>query len=216
MQSQRITIIGLYFFLGAGALWHLLGLFQSIMKSAPPLMMALIAIILIYDAFRKTSTAKTFAFVLTTIFITSWLLEFAGTQSGAIFGDYFYSDSLSPLIFGVPFVIGFAWISTLLGSLAIISRVRFVAGKSIYIKSIAIGMAMLCFDFVMENAVLNLGYWVWEGNSVPLLNYFAWFAFGSAFAFLILKFTDIEANFSLVAFHSYLAQLIYFLPIVFI
>ncbi len=217
MKSDKIKIFLLYFFLTAGGMWHLLGLFQREMVILAPVMIALIAILLVYEVEKRSgskSIIKSNIMTWLLIFSFGWLIEYIGVNTGLIFGEYFYTEILYPKLLGVPIVIGFAWVSTLIGAYSIVERLPIfrTENKSIIAKALAIGFFMLLFDIVMEYAILKLGYWVWIGGTIPIMNYAAWFVFGFLFSLLVLALSKKhKVVLPSIAFHSYIAQLIYFL-----
>jgi putative membrane protein len=69
---------------------------------------------------------------------------------------------------------------------------------------------MTVFDFFMEPAAVKLNYWYWINETVPLLNYGAWFFLSLIFSYLANKLAFITKNFPSLPLHAYYAQLIYF------
>jgi putative membrane protein len=102
--------------------------------------------------------------------VAGFVVEVIGVKTGYLFGVYTYSDRLGPRFLGVPWMIGVNW-AVLVGCFqAIFSRVA--VSRVTYAGLVA--TAMTAFDWVMEPAAIALGYWTWNGPSIPLQNYVAW------------------------------------------
>lgn len=108
------------------------------------------------------------------LFIFSILIEFVGIKTGFPFGNYGYSEILQPQIFNVPVQIGFSWIMTAYSSLVIIKSVN--PGGS-YSGIVSAALLLTAYDFLLEPFAAHVnGFWRWENNSIPVMNYLAWFA----------------------------------------
>lgn len=209
MNFDKIQIIAIYFFMATGGLWNYLGFFREVMIiSAAPVMILLALVMINETALRSKERTKELVFLLF-VFIITFVAEWSGVHNNFPFGEYNYTDILQPQLSSVPLAIGFAWISTLLGSLAIAERIKFVNKQSNYIKAIFVGLMMLVFDIVMEYSVLKLGYWEWSGGTIPVLNYISWFGLGTIISYITYYLKRLETK-SKLAFHGYFAQLIYF------
>lgn len=209
----------LYFLLFFGGLWHILGLFSTIMDATAQLMIILISIVTYTEYFTnsKVDKKKLLSFSLI-IILASFLLEMIGHDTGYIFGEYKYQQVLNLKIGGVPIAIGFAWLSTILASFALLQRTKLyelISHKPI-LKAISIGIFMTVFDMFMEPAAVKLNYWTWDIGIVPLQNYFAWFVFGSLFAYLGVKMKIFSYLAPRFAIHVYFAQLLYFIMVYFV
>jgi len=221
----------LYFFLTAGGLWHILGVFQPAMRIlATPIIIGLTAWIIIAYQQKLSQTELTnprihlsgetaffaqskvrFYFWVLLVLVGSFGIEWLGVQTGIIFGNYTYGTTLQPLLFNVPIAIGFAWLGILLSSIAVIqyfwlnfSRFHFL------LKGIFIAAVMVIFDGVMEPAAMKLNYWNWEANRIPIQNFVSWFLISFIFAFIGFRMQLFKRNLPKIAFHAFWAQLIYF------
>lgn len=206
----------LYFLLFFGGLWHILGIFQSIMDFTAQFMIILIAIFTYLEYFNLNNQTKVLSYSIIIIML-GFLIELIGHDTGFIFGEYKYQEVLNLKLGGVPIAIGFAWLSMILSSFALLQRTKLyelIAHKPI-IKAIWIGIFMTIFDLFMEPAAVKLNYWTWDIGIVPLLNYFAWFVFGSIFAFVGVKMKIFSSLAPRFAMHVYLAQLLYFIMVYF-
>ncbi len=112
---------------------------------------------------------------LTWFFVGSFALGFGvevlGTQTGFPFGIYWYLDNLGPKWIEVPLMIGVNWFLLSYSSALWASRWF----KSIWLRMIVASALMVGLDLFIEPLSQTLGFWAWEGNSIPLKNYLAWF-----------------------------------------
>lgn len=212
--SHRISIAALYFFLLAGGLWHVLGVFQTLMRIlAAPLLIAL-SLIAFAVTFKILLDQKVRLGLLAwsiLVIIASFLIEWLGVKSGKIFGHYAYGETLQPILFGVPIAIGFAWLCMLLTSTAVVQRLLpKLSSYHFIIQAISISLLMVLFDLVMEPAAMKLGYWIWLDGSIPIQNFIAWFGISLIFALIAVAMSLFKAKLPAIAFHAYFAQLIYF------
>ncbi len=204
----------LYFFLFAGGLWHVLGVFQTAMRIlAAPLLIALS--IIVFFVTLKILDNKNIRLLFVgwamLVIIGSFAIEWIGVKTGKIFGHYTYGETLQPILFGVPIAIGFAWLCMLLTSTAVVQRIlpRF-PNYHFIIQAFSISLLMVLFDLVMEPAAMKLGYWTWLDGLIPIQNFIAWFGISLLFAVMAVPIRLFEAKLPPFVYHAYLAQLIYF------
>jgi len=214
LQWAKIIIIALYFFLIAGGLWHILGVFQTLMSIlAAPLVIAL-SIIVFTATYRILNDKKIRSILLLwaiLVIVGSFVIELVGVKTGKIFGQYAYGGTLRPILFGVPTAIGFAWLCMLLTSAAVFQRIlpKFLDCNFV-VQAVSISMLMVLFDIVMEPAAMKLGYWTWLGSSIPIQNFLAWFVISLFFAIIAVRIGLYKEKLPTIVFHAYFAQLIYF------
>ena len=103
--------------------------------------------------------------------LLGWLIEVLGTNSGFPFGEYTYSGILGPGLFGTPIMIGVLWWVLIRSAYDLMAYVT----SSIVIKSLLTGLA------------IDLNFWHWKKQIVPIENYLAWFLCSALFAGLTDK-----------------------------
>ena len=116
-------------------------------------------------------------------FSVGFLIEVVGVQTGVIFGGYAYGGGLGFKLAEVPLVIGINWLmlTYLCGSVsdrlpvALIAKVLIAAGL------------MTLLDFVIEPVAMRLDFWQWQGDSIPLQNYLAWYLVSAVLFFIYFK-----------------------------
>ena len=129
----------------------------------------LFSFVLFMISFQKLNNK--FIFFCTFCYIFSYLIELTGVQTGGIFGTYHYGSSLGVKLWGTPLLIGINWLMLSL------SVVRLVNTKEIHplLKIILASLFMVLLDFLIEPIAIDLNFWNWENNIIPLKNYIAWF-----------------------------------------
>lgn len=196
------VIVSIWLFLACGALFGRLSVFQpyngTIASAALVAMSALAAHTLLKAQEGTIQTAG----LIVTIMISSFIIEAIGVSTGFPFGNYSYTPSLQPQVFGTPVAISCAWLLVSICS-AHIGRVS----RFYLVNLFASGMLCLLFDVALEPAAAKLGLWHFVGD-VPLANYLTWFFLGSLFGGLIQKVSRPPK--SKLFLHLYTAQIFYF------
>ncbi len=114
---------------------------------------------------------KSFIFYCLLAFFIGFGVEVLGVQTGLIFGYYHYGTLLGVGIWDVPFTIGCNWLMLNYCTNVIANRFK----VSIVIKILIAASLMTALDFLIEPVAMQLGFWYWQNNHVPLQNYVAWF-----------------------------------------
>jgi putative membrane protein len=148
-------------------------------------------------AYHRDWSWKFLIFVIC-VFVLSLVLEIVGVATGAVFGEYHYGDSLGPLLYGAPFVIGLNWVMLVYASHALFTF--FTINR--YLRILISAIILVVFDMAMEPVSHHLHMWYWPDNVVPPQNYLAWFIAALFFAwlgsFLQVNFKNMVARFVIV------------------
>ena len=139
-------------------------------------------------------------------FITGVLVEIAGVQTGLIFGNYQYGPVLGPKFLGAPLLIGVNWTMLVYGAGSTINRV--IPNLNIWIKAIVGALLMTLLDILIEPVAMNLNFWNWQDDLIPLQNYFAWFFV--ALPLLVSYFKLLGKTTNKVAILLFILQFIFF------
>jgi putative membrane protein len=164
---------------------------------------------------QRREQVRHLAIWLAVVFIFSIIIENIGVISGIIFGRYRYGPVLQPFLGAVPLVIGFAWINTIVPSMALAYKLlkkSDAVNNWLYAGLIAVFMVL--FDVVLEQAAIKLDYWTWKDGIVPIQNYVAWFMISLIFARIGIFLKIDRFAFPKVLKHIYFAQLGYFIPVI--
>lgn len=144
-----------------------------------PLNLVLTTGILLYFHGQWNAPFWRFAFVC---FATGYLAEVAGVQTGAVFGQYAYGETMGPKLFGVPPLIGANWLVLVYCCSALSLRLKLpTAGRVLFASAL-----MVLLDLFIEPVAMRFGMWDWGGGQVPLQNYLAWYGISAALCWLFL------------------------------
>jgi len=130
--------------------------------------------------------ARRWAFL---ILFCAYFIETAGTLTSIPFGDYRYTDKFGSSIWPgstlltVPITIPFAWHVIVTNALFIVRAVA--PHLSRLGEALAAGAICTTYDFILEPFATKVkGYWIWNGGSVPILNYVSWFVISALLVWL--------------------------------
>jgi putative membrane protein len=123
------------------------------------------------------------------VIVSSYLIELVGVQTGKIFGDYKYGEALGIKIGDTPLLIGVLWF-LLIYSIGVQLKPLKIHWM---LKSFFGAGMMLLIDLFIEPVAIELGFWSWTDNVIPVQNYLAWFAI--SFVYMIIFFqTSFSSN----------------------
>ncbi|WP_375579434.1 carotenoid biosynthesis protein [Marivirga tractuosa] len=157
------VILAFYFFGVLGILSNSKEWF--IEKTAFNLSLSFIILIL-YQ--RKYSWSLLWAFLF--CYLVGFIAEYLGVNFGLIFGEYLYPDTLGPQMGGVPIIIGINWF---LITFCVASLI-FPLKVNIILKIMLATVITVLIDVLIEPVAMELNFWNWENNQIPLQNYIGW------------------------------------------
>ena len=180
-RHPKLIMLGLSCFYLVGLLGHLWPQTRSLVLALTPFFLVISGAVLVLPSLVQAGGR------FPVWFFGAWFLtysiEVAGVASAVIFGPYHYGDTLGPTILAVPPVIGFNWVMVVLGAMA---SLRWLPGPKV-VQALGVGCLCTLFDCVMEPVAVANGYWAWNGNSIPLQNYLAWFLIAFALSWSALR-----------------------------
>ncbi|MEI7735086.1 MAG: carotenoid biosynthesis protein [Ferruginibacter sp.] len=206
-------------------LFHVIGLVGiTVFKSELIIHLTAVNLLLMFGLLIWTQSNKNIAFwifVITTA-VLGMVVEIIGVNTQLLFGSYNYGTMLGPQFKNVPFIIGINWfviiycsgitIHTILIK-AIYKVSEETATPPMVLKAISVivdgATLAVFFDWIMEPAAIQLGYWKWEGNDIPLYNYLCWLVV-SAILLSLFHFCKFKKQ-NKFAIHLLLIQLMFFL-----
>ena len=153
--------------------------------------------------FQKNSW-KPYWLTFILIFITGFLLEIVGVNTGIPFGVYSYGDVLGPKYKGTPYLIGINWFIMSYGAAAMVNYFS----SNIFVKAFLVGTTIMALDIVIEPVAINLGFWWWSKPDIPIQNYISWLAAGSFMGFIVFKILKTIEN--KIAVYVFMAQVFFF------
>lgn len=117
-----------------------------------------------------TGWNRSFGVFAVTAAVLGFGSEVLGIHTGFPFGNYVYGKTLGLKLFEVPMVIGANWL--LLVYLA--GNVFSSKIQNDWLAATLSAILMVAIDFLIEPVAVNLDFWTWEGNMIPLSNYLGW------------------------------------------
>ena len=157
---------------------------------------------------RKTQKVK-FAFFLLICFITGIAVEWIGTRTGLLFGNYAYGSNLGVKFQGVPLIIGINWGILSVGACTVASS--FIPLDSRWkpvLKALFSAFLMVVLDILIEPVAIDSDFWIWQDNEVPVFNYVCWFLISFPLHFVYFKLKLDEQN--LVAIALFIIMVLFF------
>ena len=141
---------------------------------------AVITLIFLLSAAETKSVSITSAIIL----ILAFIIEYIGVNSGYPFGNYSYTGTLVPAVFGVPIAIILSWFSVSVNAF-LFSKFLLFESKNFYIILVS-ALIILGADLLLEPFASSVnGYWLWAGGTIPMQNYMSWFIAGLLFSYIL-------------------------------
>jgi|SRR5215216_886665 len=109
--------------------------------------------------------------------LLGFIAEVVSVRSGYLFGDYVYTATLRPQLFGVPLVMASAWMVLVAYIRQMLLRFNF----PVWVEALIAASWMTAIDLIIDPlASGTLGYWRWSEAGayygVPARNFLGWFA----------------------------------------
>jgi bisanhydrobacterioruberin hydratase len=145
------------------------------------------------------------AFVL--VYISGFVIESVGVNTGLIFGEYIYGGTLGYQIFETPLIIGMNWLFLVYVSSSLTEKLN--SGK--VISFLLPPVLMVVYDLVLEQVAPDLGMWNWKNEVIPLQNYIAWFVVAFLFV-LVFRLFNIKTS-NKIAPLIFILQFLFFLSL---
>jgi len=156
-------------------------------------------------------------------FITGYVVEVIGVNTGLLFGNYSYGSVLGVKWNAVPLLIGINWIIIIIccgisvhillsKAISKVSLASKQPPKILKILSLVTDGATLAvaFDWLMEPVAVKLGFWSWGNDgSIPFYNYVCWFII-SMLLLIVFHVANINKK-NIFAVHLLLIQTMFFL-----
>lgn len=207
IEKHIATSRSVYSSFSLGILWHLIPFTYPYMVYLTPFFLFTYSLISLRYSFEKNLRTGVLMIIF---YVSTFLIEVYGVRTGNIFGEYEYLWGLQPQLFNVPLVIGLTWISLIFGGYYILKE----RGISKWMIVILNPIIITLFDVIIEPVAIHFSYWKWEQVSVPLQNYFAWYAI-SLIVTVFLLGLDVKITKNQMIKHFFYAQLIFFTVLLF-
>lgn len=105
-------------------------------------------------------------------FIIGYGSEVMGVHTGFPFGNYWYGEALGIQLFEVPLMIGVNWL------ILVYSTGNLLAYKidNDWLAAALAAFMMMVIDVVIEPVAVQLDFWSWEADIIPVSNFIGWLA----------------------------------------
>jgi uncharacterized membrane protein len=189
---------------------HLVG-WLGLSSSYQSYFLMLTPVNLLISAFLVLKFQRKFEMPIIVLLVVSFLVgmatEIIGVKTGYLFGDYTYGSVMGPKVMEVPLMIGLNWMILSYCAAELVQRFM----KPSIVRPIMGASLLLLLDYVLEPAAIKLGFWSWQGNTIPFYNYVCWFGIGLLLQWLFEKYHKGGNN--MVAMWLFLIQFLFFIGI---
>lgn len=169
------------------AIFYLVGIFglsnsnwQAMFLSLTPFNLLLTLAIFLW-ANGHINKSLVLSFIIT--FLIGYGVEVAGVHTGVLFGNYQYGSALGLKIFDVPLMIGVNWFLLAIAGRGIAEK----ASKNSYAQITLASSLMVLLDILIEPVAIQLDFWSWENNIIPLQNFVMWFITAAVIQLILSK-----------------------------
>lgn len=128
------------------------------------------------------------------IAVFTWVVEWIGSATGLIFGQYAYTQAMQPQLGGVPIIIPLAWAMMLFPSWAVVQAIlepyRQRVGRMYGLIFAALsGLAFTAWDLYLDPQMVGRGLWRWDEPGayfgIPLSNFVGWWLVSSLLTLIV-------------------------------
>ena len=151
---------------------------------------------------------KEFLLIFSVIFSLTFIIECIGVNTGLLFGEYYYGDTLGYKLFKTPIIIGLNWIILIIASRGFVNRFT----NNNLLQIIFSSLIMVLLDFLIEPVAIRLNFWTWENNIIPIQNYLMWFLVAFVMQWIISYKSQLLSN--KLSFVLLLSQFLFFVNLV--
>ncbi|MFW5821162.1 MAG: carotenoid biosynthesis protein, partial [Bacteroidota bacterium] len=176
----RLSIILLLILFPSGFIFHNISFTKEYVLSMTDIFLLAVNSLVFYFVWKASPSIRLMIWSISAFLIT-FLLEYAGVETGKVFGNYHYGETMFLQLGKVPVVIAFNWTILILATYSISNK---LVNKPWIIPVIS-SVLIVIFDYIMEPVAMYLDYWQWENNTIPLQNYIAWFIISLVFAYAL-------------------------------
>jgi len=156
-------------------------LFPLFIKLVP---FALILSFLTLTVFHRERNNQKSLIVFIAIYLLGFAVEVVGVNTGMLFGDYMYGNSLGIKFLNTPIIIGLNWLLLIYITASVVEQFKIPnLAKIVLASSLMVG-----YDFILELVAPRLDMWRFSDDVVPLQNYIVWFTFSIVLHSLIKIF----------------------------
>jgi putative membrane protein len=169
IQSKRIKLFKgiLSAFYISGIIGLSIPMVRSYFQMMTPftLILSLVILLLFHSGWNRS-----FGLFAVLAMVLGYGSEVMGIHTGFPFGNYEYGQTLGFKLFEVPLVIGVNWLLLVYLTGNLFAKKI----KNDWLAACLAALLMVAIDFFIEPVAINLDFWSWEGNIIPISNYLGW------------------------------------------
>lgn len=160
--------------------------------------------------FEPVKSKQVYAFLILS-YLLGFFIEVLGVNTGLIFGEYSYGETLGIKLWNTPLMIGVNWFVLSFTVAKVLSEVgkKYDVISNTFVFTIIGAAAMTFLDYLAEPPAIYHDMWSWTSELPPLQNYLGWFVVSWLLMYLF-KHLKINA-FNPLAFWVLLLQFLFFL-----
>lgn len=177
-KNIKIVSLILIVFYSVGIIGITIPASSTLFISLTPIALILSALLLIIFH-TKFDINSIVTFVL--IYVLGFISEERGVNTGLIFGNYVYGETLGLKLNNTPVIIGLNWLMMTYLTASVVENFK----TNAVIKILSASVLMLVYDLVLEQLAPTLAMWSWKGDTIPMQNYVAWFILAIIFQSLL-------------------------------
>lgn len=204
MTKTTISIAILIILYAVGIIGIKTGVFGDIL-SLTPLNLCISLALLLWNHEKWDSK---FVTAITIVAVAGFFVEVAGVQTGIIFGEYAYGNTLGWKWLDVPLVMAVNWLILIYCSAVVVSR---RTEWDIWLKAFAGAVIMVSLDFLIEPVAIKYDFWAWANAAIPPQNYMAWGLI--SFALLMVFHRLVPPIDNKVAIALFFLQIVFFVTL---
>lgn len=194
-------------------IFYAVGIIGMLVPSLFPLFVKLVPFALILSFLALTvfhqDRKQRLVFVFLAIYLLGFAIEVIGVNTGSIFGEYAYGNSLGIKLLNTPIIIGLNWLLLVYITSSVFEQFKLPnIAKIVLASSLMVG-----YDFILEQVAPMLDMWQFTDDNVPFQNYLVWFIF-SLFLHSLIKLFRINTQNRLSSI-VLIAQFVFFLVLAF-
>lgn len=142
----------------------------------------LLTAVIMLILFRIKEKKHVWASIL--VCLIGFIVEWIGVKTGLLFGTYWYGNTLGLKLDGIPLIIGVNWLILSISTYGITKQLT----KLVWVNQVLAALLMVFLDFFIEPIAIQLDFWHWENEFIPLQNYFMWFIVAFGIQMLLSQF----------------------------
>jgi putative membrane protein len=220
--NKMLSIISQKELLKTFTIFYLVGLTIFIIPFTRELFIFLtpLSLIFVFAALMYNHSKWDLKFFLFSVFVylSSFVIEAIGVNSGVIFGEYIYLQGLGPKIMGTPLIIGINWLILVYCSRGVVlyieDRYKLNISISKFWTVIISSSLMVCYDIVLEIVAPIMKMWRFNDLTPPIQNYISWFIISIVFHSIFVNITDKKHIIYKESSYLFFIQILFFTSII--